>query len=279
MAKALALFLLAALSASLTEAVTLCNADNCLRQLRGNGYPASSYCTSYLTTARPAITPPPLTVVVTATRTVFAVHSPSGQPIEYITRKGAPYIAPNKRKRNLDLLPREPIPVTVAPIKARQAPLPLFASSCTGAPDRLSSACTCLIGYTADRVTVSKTVTQSTYTFTTQVCIPTDVYNLRQSWQGDFTSPSPDLSYALNPGKSVQECCNLCYHNPNCVAYYIDDETGFCGLMFARSTDHPQPNDSYCPKGLLEVYDPYSGSNFPGRYEFGMCGYLIYSDE
>ncbi|KAF3192437.1 hypothetical protein TWF788_000051 [Orbilia oligospora] len=140
----------AALYLSFTEAVSICNADNCLRQIKGTA-PAWPYCSRYLTTTRPVITPVPATITVTATRTVFAVFSPSGKPVEYITRKGAPYIAPNKKKREVpEIEARVPSPMTGVPIAPRQA-LPTWASSCTGDPGRLSSACTCLLGYTAER--------------------------------------------------------------------------------------------------------------------------------
>ncbi|KAF3927584.1 hypothetical protein AA313_de0206636 [Arthrobotrys entomopaga] len=265
---------------SFADAVSTCYADNCLRQLRGNGSPASAYCSSYLTTTHPVITPVPVTIIVTATRTVFAVHSPDpDRPIEYVTRKGAPYIAPNKRKRDLNIFPREPAPaqVTAFPIQPRQAP-PSFASSCTPLPDRLSSACTCLIGSTAQASTTYKTNTQKTYTKTVDVCLPTNTNSLRSSYQGDFIDNNASFTNFGFPTSSVQECCNICFHTFNCVAYYIRDDNGQCGILRAEDSSQPQPNDNACSAGLLEIYDPLIG-DFPGPYELGLCAYLVYSDE
>ncbi|KAK6501198.1 hypothetical protein TWF481_009042 [Arthrobotrys musiformis] len=279
----LAILVIATLSISLAEAVSICNADNCLRQLKATA-PAVRYCSQYLTT-RPVITPVPATVTVTATRTVFAVFSPSGKPVEYITRKGAPYIAPNKKKRDIDaqeIEARGPSPITGVPVAPRQA-LPTWASSCTGDPGRLSSACTCLIGYTAERSTSTRTVTQKTSTATVSVCQATDPYFLRPDYRGDWTDYLATFQDFGFPTTDVQECCNICFHTWNCVAYYIrrdDDDVapGQCGIIRVESSSNPEPNDRQCSNGLMEVYDPYNG-DFLGPWELGLCAYLVYSDE
>ncbi|KAF3916344.1 hypothetical protein ABW21_db0205048 [Orbilia brochopaga] len=244
-------------------AVTACNADNCLRQIRAAGLGGQVYCTNYL---------------VTATPTVFAVHS--GDTVEYITRKGSPYIAPNKR----DVIPGSPDPVvTPEPLVRRQATPPAFASSCTdvaGNPNRFSSACTCLIGSTLEASVVTRTATQRTYTKTTDVCTYTTTRALRDSWQGDFRDRYASLRHVIpDPATGdVQQCCNICYHTNNCVAYYIQEDGGNCGILIDDGSSQPQPNDRLCNNGLLEIYDPEPGS-FPGPYELGLCAYLVYSDE
>ncbi|KAK6532340.1 hypothetical protein TWF281_006529 [Arthrobotrys megalospora] len=275
----LAILAIAALFISYADAVSYCSADNCLRQLRGAGQ-AYSYCSRYLTTTRPIITPVATTITVTATRTVFAVFSPSGKPVEYITRKGAPYIAPNKKKRDVPKIEArepEPLPVTGAPIALRQA-LPTFASSCTGAPDRLSSACTCLIGRTLDRPTSTRTVTQKTATQTVSVCRATETNWLRPDWRGDWTDVYATFMDFGFPTTDPQECCNICFHTFNCVAYYIRNDNGQCGIVRVESSSDPQPDDRACSNGLLEVYDPYNG-DWPGAWDLGLCAYLVYSDE
>ncbi|KAJ6262924.1 hypothetical protein Dda_1482 [Drechslerella dactyloides] len=227
------------------------------------------------------ITPNPTTIVVTATPTVFAVHSPNGD-IKYVTRKGAPYIAPNKR----DVIPAGPIPM-VTPQPAmdrarRQAPLPPFASSCTGAPDRLSSACTCMIGYTADKSTSYRTVTQNMYTHTTNVCTisGTNTVNLREWGRGEFTDRSATFDQStFDQITDIQQCCNICFDTVNCAAYYIDADTQKCGILTGLGSRQPQPNDRLCGNGLMEIYDPYQGDHIHGPYDLGLCAYLVYSDE
>ncbi|EGX52342.1 hypothetical protein AOL_s00043g131 [Orbilia oligospora ATCC 24927] len=273
---------IAALYLSFTEAVSICNADSCLRQIKGTA-PAWPYCSRYLTTTRPVITPVPATITVTATRTVFAVFSPSGKPVEYITRKGAPYIAPNKKKREVpEIEARGPSPMTGVPLAPRQA-LPTWASSCTGDPGRLSSACTCLLGYTAERSTSTRTVTQKTATATVSVCQATDPYFLRPDYRGDWVDRFAVLQHFGFPTTDIQECCNICFHTWNCIGYYVrreDDEIspGQCGIIRVESSSNPEPNDRQCSNGLMEVYDPYNG-DFPGPWELGLCAYLVYSDE
>ncbi|KAK6357937.1 hypothetical protein TWF730_007293 [Orbilia blumenaviensis] len=227
---------------------------------------------------------PSSTITVTATRTVFAVFSPSGKPVEYITRKGAPYIAPNKKKRDVDIPKieaRGPSPVTGVPIAPRQA-LPTWASSCSGDPGRLSSACTCLLGYTAERSTSTRTVTQRTSTATVSVCRTTDKYFLRPDWSGGWRDPYANFAHIGFPTSDIQECCNICFHTWNCVAYYMQEiEPGNdeCRIMRVESSSDPEPNDRQCSNGLLEVYDPFNDNEVRGPWELGLCAYLVYSDE
>ncbi|KAK6341615.1 hypothetical protein TWF696_008686 [Orbilia brochopaga] len=267
-------------------AISACNADNCLRQIARstNSLAASAFCSTYLDTSHPLITPATKTTVVTATPTVFIVHFPARQfrEPETITRKAAPYIAPNKR----DVIPETPEPViTPQPRRdrvRRQATLPAFASSCVerpDIPDRLSSACTCLIGSTLETPVYTRTATQNTYT-TVDVCTYTATNYLRDSWQGDFTDRYASFHEVDYPSTTdVQECCTLCFHTPNCVGYYIREDNGQCGVLQADGSSKPLPNDRLCSNGLLRIYDPEPGSRFPGPYELGMCAYLEYSDE
>ena len=81
------------------------------------------------------------TSYTTVTPTVFHIGTGTAKT-DYVTRKVTPYTPPGQKKRALT---EAPVPTPAPDLEARQFYPPPFASSC-GDANRLSSACTCLIG-------------------------------------------------------------------------------------------------------------------------------------
>ncbi|KAL8748016.1 MAG: hypothetical protein Q9190_000166 [Brigantiaea leucoxantha] len=195
------------------QTISQCNADNCLRQIRSNSVKASPYCTSYLTNAHPVVYPVTMTSYTTVVPTVFHVGTGTAKS-DYVTRKLTPYTPPGQKKRALT---DGPVPTAAPALELRQAALPTFASSC-GNSDRLSSACTCLIGNAP--VTTTKTVPQNypnTYR-TVGVCGATDTpyYELYQE-QGGFETYYNKAKIQFAEDSSINNlnaCCSKCYHSP-----------------------------------------------------------------
>ncbi|EWC44708.1 hypothetical protein DRE_06486 [Drechslerella stenobrocha 248] len=270
---------------SAATVVSRCDADNCLRYLRAdsNYWSAITFCRSYLgTTTRHIVTPVPTTTVVTATRTVFAVQTiTSGTTkINYITRNLAPYIAPNKR----DVIPGGPVEAAVPEVEApmrlgKRAPLNP-SSACPGSPNRVSSACTCFIGETAEQSTVTRTNTQNTFTPTATVCTATERSQLRD--RGSFKDWYATLLPVEQPGADIQKCCNICYRTPDCSLWWVGDyndlEDTLCRIGVTQNSTTPNRGTT-CPNGLLDVYDPYSAYRDAGPFDLGLCAFLTYSDE
>ncbi|KAI4203519.1 MAG: hypothetical protein LQ350_001858 [Teloschistes chrysophthalmus] len=216
------------------QTIHTCNVDNCLRQVRSNYRQADPFCTSYLKNGNPAVEP------VTAS--------------DYVTRKLTPYTPPGQKKRALTAAPvSTPAPV----LELRQANLPSFASKCTGDPNRLSSACTCEIGYTAQQSTTTVVRNAPGVYRTVGVCggSPVD-YDYYPRNQGGFEYNNQDKFGAT---------------------FNLDPSGSGCQLnLLTSSTD--QQVDATCPAGLAEIYDPEVG-NFNNTYGIGLCGYLLRSDE
>ncbi|KAL8798400.1 MAG: hypothetical protein Q9182_006694 [Xanthomendoza sp. 2 TL-2023] len=194
--------------------------------------------------------------------TVFSVGGGGG----YVTRKDTPYYpydSPYVYERDLHITPK-PAPTPV--LEPRQAQFPTFASQCMGDANRLSSACTCLIGhtYTPHTTTIARTAVGRYQTI--GVCDPRNDYDLRPSYQGDF---EPVGQYA-NPKfgqqvrsdiKDVQGCCKACYHTPKwCVVYPFlfnhakADLSIPCSATFSLDPNtniHPHAHEDMrvCPKG------------------------------
>ena len=84
------------------------------------------------------------TSYTTVVPTVFHVGTGTAKS-DYVTRKVNPYTPPGQKKREIT---EAPAPTPAPELELRQAVLPTFASSCSGDANRLSSACTCLIGNT-----------------------------------------------------------------------------------------------------------------------------------
>ncbi|KAI4250219.1 MAG: hypothetical protein L6R40_000392 [Gallowayella cf. fulva] len=202
------------------QTVSVCNADNCLRQIRSNSVKASPYCTGYLGQAHPKIYAGP-------------IAGGGG----YVTRKDTPYTPYDAEQKRGLYETSQPTPTPF--LEPRQAQFPTFASQCQGNADRLSSACTCLIGYTPGTTTIARTAT-GVYT-TIGVCDPRNNYGLRQNYNGgpEYRGqyPNPRFSQRIRSDiKDVQAA------------------------------------------GLVEIYDPYNGF-FDNTYGLGLCAFLVYSDE
>lgn len=82
------------------------------------------------------------TKYTTVTPTVFSIAGGGG----YVTRKDTPYTPYDAEQKRGLYETSQPTPTPF--LEPRQAQFPTFASQCQGNADRLSSACTCLIGYT-----------------------------------------------------------------------------------------------------------------------------------
>lgn len=167
--------------------------------------------------------------------TVFHVGTGTAKS-DYITRKLTPYTPPGQKKRALT---DAPVPTPAPELEARQAALPPFASSCGGNTNRLSSACTCLIGnapqtivcYLCGKPPIDKpTLTLSLQTktaiqnqpgvyTTVGVCGATDGfdYNYQLQNQGGFENYYNgakiefDEFYEIN---EINACCKKCFRTP-----------------------------------------------------------------
>ncbi|KAL9588331.1 MAG: hypothetical protein Q9203_002853 [Teloschistes exilis] len=221
------------------QTIHTCNADNCLRQIRSNYRQADPFCTSYLKNGNPVVQPVTATFYTTVTPTVYHVGTGTASS-DYVTRKLTPYTPPGQKKRALTAAP---VPTPAPVLELRQANLPSFASRCTGDPNRLSSACTCEIGYTAQQST------------TTVVRNAPGVYRTVGVCGG---SPVDYDYYPRNQGG---------------FEYNNQDRFGF--VEIAGITDNIL---TPLAAGLAEIYDPELG-HFNNTYGIGLCGYLLRSDE
>lgn len=244
--------------------------------------PASPYCTTYLNNAHPWVEPATVTSYTSVRPTVFNVAGSS-----LVTRKDAPYTPLDWEpdKRDLKTAPESMITPTPV-IEARQAALPAFASFCTGDVNRLSSACTCLIGQTdtTPTKTIARTIPGA---FVTQsVCDPDTLaydwqYGLRDQSNGGY-------QFRHNHGQiggvrysnilDIPGCCKQCFHTPKCVAYHLDPVSSECEIDLLIGSNQPTPQDNLCPFGLQFFYDPYQ-SGFNNSYALGLCSYMVPSDE
>ena len=172
--------------------------------------------------------------------TIFSVVG--GSP-SLIRRKDVPYTPLNFEPDKRDLQGRAPDP-TPAPdppveLEPRQAALPYFASRCVGDPNRLSSACTCLIGdILSTPVCVlfniiegelltgllqTTTIAQPTGPATTITVCGSDLstvgysqYGLRdQNYGGGYEfrhNHGQIQSTRYSDIKTLPGCCNKCFH-------------------------------------------------------------------
>ena len=173
--------------------------------------------------------------------TVFSVVG--GTP-SLVRRKDVPYTPLNFEPDKRDLQGRapDPTPAPEAPIELepRQAALPSFASKCTGDANRLSSACTCLIGRILstpvcvpfniiedDLLTASlqtTTIAQPSGPATTITVCGADVTSFRNTQYGLRPQGYGDYEFRHNHGqlsgarfsaiKDLPGCCNKCFHTP-----------------------------------------------------------------
>ncbi|KUJ11144.1 uncharacterized protein LY89DRAFT_674488 [Mollisia scopiformis] len=205
------------------QARAACNADNCLRELRGTSSLASPYCSSYYTS----------TTTVTTTTTVPALDA----------------TFPGVKKR-------EP---TVAPdFEKRATTLPPFATSCTQTATALSSGCSCLLGSAA--ATTTSTIT-STSTLPLPVqCSSQNSYGLYPTPLSIVSIPGGNgasgLAFEVYPGG----CCAYCFASPNCIAYY--EEVDYvasvpgkvaCGVQITGSQPIEPLGVDSCPLGTVTL--------------------------
>ncbi|KAI4157955.1 MAG: hypothetical protein LQ342_007881 [Letrouitia transgressa] len=147
--------------------------------------------------------------------TVFHVGTGTAKS-DYITRKLTPYTPPGQKKRALT---DAPVPTPAPELEARQAALPPFASSCGGNTNRLSSACTCLIGNAPQTITKTAIQNQPGVYTTVGVCGATDGfdYNYQLQNQGGFENYYNgakiefDEFYEIN---EINACCKKCFRTP-----------------------------------------------------------------
>ncbi|KAL8723782.1 MAG: hypothetical protein Q9181_007204 [Wetmoreana brouardii] len=146
--------------------------------------------------------------------TVFHVGTGTARS-DYVTRRVNPYTPPGQKRRDL-----APDPTPAPELEIRQAALPTFVSSCGGNANRVSSACTCLIGNAPE--TTTKTVAQNApgaYQ-TVGVCgAPESGYDNHNVLidQGGFETyyNKAQIGFAeYSDINDVNACCIKCYHSP-----------------------------------------------------------------
>ncbi|KAL9614939.1 MAG: hypothetical protein Q9167_000581 [Letrouitia subvulpina] len=146
--------------------------------------------------------------------TVFHVGTGTAKS-DYITRKLTPYTPPGQKKRALT---DAPVPTSAPELDARQAALPPFASSCGGDANRLSSACTCLIGNAPETITITAAQNQPGVYTTVGVCGATDGhnYNYELQSQGGFydTYNNRIVSSEFYEINDINVCCKKCFRTP-----------------------------------------------------------------
>jgi len=206
-----------------------CDANNCLRQLRGTPTLASPYCLSYYTSTST------ITTVVT------------------IPALGATFPAIKKR----ELVTATPVANFKArEIMARSTTTPTYVSKCTEFPTALSSGCSCLLGSNA---AVTKTTTTSTSTLPLPAaCSSSNNYGLSNIPLILVSLPggqgASGLGFDVLPGG----CCAYCLASPNCFGYYqilnyVAQEPGHVGCSIEIIGEQPiEPlGNPTCPLGLV----------------------------
>ncbi|MCJ1320227.1 hypothetical protein MMC15_005565 [Xylographa vitiligo] len=167
---------LAAAVAAVTT-TSACNADNCLRAVRGTSLPTRSGAADCSSFFEATVTPATSTVTATATVTSFS----------------------NKRRRALNAAENalEARQMTVVPTA-----IPTYASACSGSV-RYSSACSC-IGVTATTSTAATPTTTVTVTVTADVTKPTVAFT---SFYGQECDAGTELG---DDGSFIEgECISL----------------------------------------------------------------------
>jgi hypothetical protein len=210
----LALAFVAYATAAVVENRAVCNEDNVLRALEHNQPDSGNFCERYIT--QPAIITSSMTTPVTGTLTRQFYTQVTVTPIEYII-----YQARDEFEKR-----------TAAAVEKRTAtPLPTYVS---GYPvSRVSSACSCLLRFSA-----TATVTKSVYTTTTTstsiytetatvntyhaICAPSlDVLfqTLHNTRPATTISTLPSATGVIKAQYPIQ-CCELCATTPNCMYWY-----------------------------------------------------------
>ncbi|KAI9861869.1 MAG: hypothetical protein M1824_001980 [Vezdaea acicularis] len=263
----ISLFFLPSISfalAAVLEQRNDCNADNCLRALRGHSVEASNACATQfpITQTVGTVTESAYTQVVTQ----ISVVTSTSYSVVWNSAAGSA-----KLKRGVFARNTFPSTPTSSPQAADNA-IPARFSACSGVT-RFSSACSCatLLPTGAPSVTVYiSTVTSyvqsaSTTTITSKVCDPADNYGYLYN-QGSIidsaTSTNVELTEQDALGYDPGYCCAQCFESNGCLGYQIGHGGAQCTLTVELNGTTTEPS-ALCPFGVFSVQNQvgtYSGN-------------------